>query len=267
MLREPRYNWLGPKKEEAEEPVVLETPEAPVEISGLELQKAQTRREKFKQSMEKLFEEEDSRVEESMRFYERTNQALQEIQEIYQEIVVELKEKCAYYREVTQSNDYYPYECVVWIYGKGPDGKRLSYETIAEELGITRNKAHESKWIGLLLIGYRAADHPVRTRIKAKEIEEIWQKRLDNDKLEAQKKLKSKVLEMPKQKEILFREDEILEDNFKHEEMLKKEIAELASIIIPKRAELEKWEAELQKYQKAVQIIQKIRKKLIKASD
>lgn len=89
--------------------------------------------------------------------------------------LLELKEKCCCWRKVSGNNTYYPYECVVWVYSKGPDGRRMSYKAIAQELEITPKKAHESKWIGLYLLGYRAADHPPRTKRMAAAIEKAWQ--------------------------------------------------------------------------------------------
>lgn len=185
----------------------------------------------------------------------------------HEKFLVELKEKCDFYKQTTEENNYYPYECVTWIYNKGPDGKRMSYEAVAKELGITPKKAHESKWVGLLLLGYRAAEHPPRTKRIASEIERDWQTHLAEIK-EAQKEITRErqplsPIVVEENKEALFWENRILKDLVEHEELLKKEINELLSLIFPLREELQKWESELRKCKKLVQLTQK-EKELIK---
>ena len=156
--------------------------------------------------------------------------------------LAELKQKCEYYREVSENSEYHPYKCVVWVYDKGPDGRRCSYETIAQELGITEKKAHESKWIGLLLLGYKAAEHPIRTRRKAQEIDQIWQEHLDAEKNDGQIKteqLKESFVAPIKIKDL---EDEILKTARERRKIIAQEIEQIKALKDLNEKELAEWD-------------------------
>lgn len=176
--------------------------------------------------------------------------------------LLELKEKCEFYRLTSDGNsNYYPYECVVWVYNKGLDGKKLSYETIAQQLNITPNKAHESKWLGLYLLGYRGGvEHPARTKRVAEEIEQTWRKHLAELKDENKKSFKSVETQFSAPQQLVNNlEVLILQDSKRHIVLLSTEIAELDAVIEP----IEKDLGELKKWRKRLETIRKLEQKSI----
>lgn len=175
------------------------------------------------------------------------------------ESLLELKEKCAYYRRMTGDTEHYPYLCVVWQFNKGPDGQEWGEETIAKKLGITRRKVHESEWIGLHMLGWKAKHSPAyesRERV-ARKIDKHW-----HDKLKAEKELRSERIEttikaaetLREEEKPLSLEDEIVQGTKRRRVLIDERIEEIRVIQEPIEKELKDWSAFSAVYQRLKEI-------------
>lgn len=175
------------------------------------------------------------------------------------EDLLQLKEKCAYWRQQTGNKEYYPYYCVVWQFNKGPEGQEWGEETIRKELNIPKRKVHESEWIGLHMLGWeakRSSAYASRKRI-ADDINNHWRQKKELEK-EAQRKkneAKMRTVEALREKErIMSLEHEIVQDARSRRPLIDKRIEKIR--LLKESLELEK---ELEKWDDYEKVWQRIR--------
>jgi len=177
--------------------------------------------------------------------------------------IAKLKEVCEY------NNDLWPYWSFVLRFNVGPDAKGscYSWSSIAKELGITENEAHFYKWVAMHILGRELVDSGRKERkaiSQANAYLGVWSRK---KKAEAQEALRQDMFERWKQKNIpgaaitetkLSGLKKILEDTKVHERILKSEITQILSVIMPLREELNQWERELKRCEEAVQKLRRI---------
>lgn len=183
--------------------------------------------------------------------------------------LLELKEKCEYYRQTTNTNELYPYECVVWQFNIGPDAQDWGEKTIVQKLGITPHKVHESEWIGLHLLGWKVQDRSAySSRVRtAQAIEHCWLEKQKAEK-KAHNSQKEERQECQEYVGIKFLEDEILKTARERRKTIAQEIEQIRAIVKPLELELADWRKIQSVYEqlfeiekKEEQIIEKLRRK------